>query len=431
MRGVLRAPGLTLLSDTYPEVVSAESRRQWLLPAAAATLLLVSGNLTRIGMNAALTVILFLVLVAVLPWGLRSLPVRGGHWEPLRPGPRRVPLPLWLFAIVAVASALEQRTVYGFQNAMVYVVFLAAMALAAVWTTSQTPMVLLRWMRAAAVVGAVGYLVTAALLGPGSNGFYEARNVGILAWLAMAVSVPLAVQSRRALVVPALLVVTCTLSLSRTSIAVCLLLALGLALRPEQRGTVRRIAVSAAVVAVLGILAVTQFPPLRDRFLHNDNERIAGLPIGTSGRLNIWRVVWDSIEQSPIYGHGVGTAMGLVSDTFGPAYIAHPHNDYLRLWHDFGILGLLLWLSAACILGVGAFRRWRAADNAGDQAIHLAAGLGVIGLLASIGTGNELVHIFVALPLGVVIGTSLGRAARDRPPREAAAQEPPRVTART
>jgi len=373
---------------------------------------------------------LFLSFVVVLPWGLRSLPAWGDHWEPLRPGPGRVPLPLWLFAIVAVASALQQRTVYGFQNAMVYVVFLAAMALAAVWATPQTPMVLLRWMRTAAVIGALGYLVTVALLGPGSNGFYEARNVGILAWISMAVSVPPALQSRRALVVPALLIVTCMLSLSRTSTAVCLLLALGLALRPAQRGTVRRIVAAAAVVAVAGFLAVTRFPPLRDRFLHNDNESIAGLPIGTSGRSNIWRVVWDSIEQSPIYGHGVGTAMELVSDTFGPDYIAHPHNDYLRLWHDFGILGLALWLSAMCILGVGAFRRWRSADNAGDQAIHLAAGLGVIGLFASIVTGNELVHVFVALPLGVVIGTSLGRAARERPQREPADRPPPRVTAR-
>jgi O-antigen ligase len=414
---------LSIRSDTYPEVVSAEPRRQWLLPAAAAILLLVSGNLTRVGMNAALTVILFLAFAAASPWALRSLPAGGGHWEPLRAGPGRVPLPLWLFAIVAVASALQQRTVFGSQTAMVYVIFIAAMALAALWATPQTPIVLLRWMRAAAVVGALGYLVTVALLGPGSNGFYEARNVGILAWLAMAVSVPLAIQSRRGLVVPALLVVTCTLSLSRTSTAVCLLLALGLALRPAQKGLFRRIAVSVAVVGVLGFLAVTRFPPLRDRFLHNDNESIAGLPIGTSGQSNIWRVVWDSIEQSPIYGHGVGTAMGVVSDAFGPDYIAHPHNDYLRLWHDFGILGLALWLSAMCILGVGAFRRWRSATNASDQAIHLAAGLGVIGLLASILTGNELVHVFVALPLGVVIGTSLGRTARERPQREPADHE--------
>jgi O-antigen ligase len=393
-------------------VVSTGSRRQWLLPAAAATLLLVSGNLTRVGMNAALTIMLFLSLVALLPLGLRLPTWRD---QPLNPRAGRVPLPLWLFAILAVASALQQQTVYGFQNAMVYVIFLAAMVLAAGWATPRTPVILLRWMRAAAVVGALGYLVTAVILGPGTTGFYEARNVGILAWLGMAVSVPLAIQSRRGLVVPALLIVTCLVSLSRTSTAVCMLLALGLALRPEQRGQVRRILAVAAVVAVAGVLAATRFPPLRDRFLHNDNERIAGLPIGTSGRTNIWRVVWDSIEQSPIYGHGVGTAMELVADTFGPQHIAHPHNDYLRLWHDFGILGLALFLAAIVILGVGAFRRWRSSDNPADQAVHLAAGLGVIGLCASIVTGNELAHVFVALPLGVLIGTSLGRDARLRP----------------
>jgi O-Antigen ligase len=302
-----------------------------------------------------------------------------------------------------------QRTEAGYQNALVYVVFLASIVVAAAWAVPGTPVRLLRWIVAGAVLGACGYLVTVAAAGAGSDGFYLARGVGVVAWIGMVAAVPLAASSRKALLACAVLVVACALSLSRTSTAVCLLLALAIVIRPDKRVPVRLLLAWSASLVGCAALAVAFFAPLRDRFLRNDNESIAGLPIGSSGRVNIWREVWESIQQSPLYGHGTGTAQRLVSGTFGENYIAHPHNEYLRLWHDFGIAGLALWLAGMWLLGSGAFRRWRSARSPHDQAAHLAAVLALVGLAASITTGNMLIQVFVAVPIGIVIGTSLGR----------------------
>ena len=37
-----------------------------------------------------------------------------------------------------------------------------------------------------------------------------------------------------------------------------------------------------------------------------------------------------------------GTADSLISRTYGSA-AGHPHNDYLRLLHDYGLVGMSLW----------------------------------------------------------------------------------------
>ncbi|MBI1748211.1 MAG: O-antigen ligase family protein [Acidobacteria bacterium] len=70
-----------------------------------------------------------------------------------------------------------------------------------------------------------------------------------------------------------------------------------------------------------------------------------------------WRVSWDMIKSGPLLGHGIGS--------FNPSYfdyqreftrrtgikvaLPHPgqlHNEYLQLWLELGIVGLLLFLYA-------------------------------------------------------------------------------------
>jgi len=361
------------------------------------------------GCNAQATVLVFLAAAFALPGALVHRPDNSApELEPINPLRARVPLPLWGFAMCVVISAIQQQTVAGAQNALVYLSFVALMALSASWTSAGSALLLLRWVRSAAVMGAVVYLVTVVLDGPGSNTVYIARGYGEIAWVGMVAAAAVAKPSRRGYVAPLLVLAACTLSLSRTAMSVSALLFLGVVAQHRERSERRKIILLATALACGAFVLFTRYQPLQDRFTHNDGQQVAGMDIGTSGRSEMWRITWESIKESPWTGHGIGSAETLLSGVAN-----HPHNDYLRLWNDLGIIGLLLWVAAILILGYGAHRRWRAATNDADRAIHKAALLAVVGLSLNVLTSNLLIYTSVMVPISVIIGTSMGRARAD------------------
>ncbi|MFE5793216.1 polysaccharide biosynthesis tyrosine autokinase [Streptomyces sp. NPDC056503] len=375
------------------------------LIAMAAFWTLLGGIPAQFGLNGAATVLIFLAAVVALPYATLRRPVPA---QALRSAALRssagVPLPLWLFAGHVLASEMHQRTSAGAQNALVYLSFVAVTALAAAWTTAESPLLLLRWLRAAAVTAALGYLVTVVLFGPGNGVVYPGRLFGEVIWIGMVAAVPLASRSRRGWLAPLLLVTADILSLSRTSAAVCLALVLGMVLKGRGRGEFRRAAVLTVVIATAAYLLVDWYRPLQDRFTQNDRQTFAGVEIGTSGRSWLWETTWASIKEAPWLGHGLGSVERVVG---------HPHNDYLRLWHDLGLLGLGLWTLAFLAIGRGVYRRRRAARSDDDWAIHQAALLALVGLALNVATSNLLVYLFVMMPVAVVIGTSMGRPGSD------------------
>ena len=65
-----------------------------------------------------------------------------------------------------------------------------------------------------------------------------------------------------------------------------------------------------------------------------------GIFINTTGRLLAWNVTQSAIREKPILGWGMGSSQDLVAATHPT--LVHPHNEYLRIAHDFGLLGLFL-----------------------------------------------------------------------------------------
>jgi O-antigen ligase len=90
--------------------------------------------------------------------------------------------------------------------------------------------------------------------------------------------------------------------------------------------------------------------------------------------------------------------------------VGHPHNDYLRLWHDFGVVGLLLFLGAVGGWLVILFRNWYHAERSRVYSgqLFLAGALGLLGVLLAMVTDNVIVYVFVMGPLGVLVGAGLG-----------------------
>lgn len=85
-------------------------------------------------------------------------------------------------------------------------------------------------------------------------------------------------------------------------------------------------------------------------------------------RLEIWDFVSRAVQQKPFIGHGIEAARSYQFDSqtlYHPANtVMHPHNMYLQIWFEFGLVGVLL----ASALFLFVFSKIVKAD-VGDQRI--------------------------------------------------------------
>ncbi len=199
-------------------------------------------------------------------------------------------------------------------------------------------------------------------------------------------------------------------SLSRTALVVAALLFALAWFEPWSiRGWVRF-----TVSSVLGVgaiyYAIYHVAPLRDRFFEGDvSLAVGGVSVNASGRTEMWETILASYRESPWLGKGLGSSQVLI-DTRMPG-LGHPHNDYLRILHDHGAVGMVLWVLGYGGLMVLTFRAWLRADpqRDGTARLHLAAFLALIAIAIGMITDNPIVYIFVMAPLAVLVGTSLGQ----------------------
>ncbi|MBF2086799.1 O-antigen ligase [Thermoleptolyngbya sp. C42_A2020_037] len=165
-----------------------------------------------------------------------------------------------------------------------------------------------------------------------------------------------------------------------------------------------------ALISIIAWGAFTYIEPIRNRFTsQGDSAQIAGIKVNTSGRAEFWEPIYTSAMESPLFGKGAGSVAEVVlsvNRTTG----GHPHNDYLRIFHDFGILGFMLWIFGYFGLVLKTLRNWLRADEKGERAaqVHLAAFLALLAIALAMLTDNVIVYVFSMTPLGVLVGLSLG-----------------------
>jgi len=200
------------------------------------------------------------------------------------------------------------------------------------------------------------------------------------------------------------------LSLSRTATAIALLY-MGVALVLHLRWNIRSLFVKAPVMGVATaavVVVLARSTPMADRLFSGDTSiHVGGVAVNASGRLTIWAKVIESAWTSPIIGQGLGSSMGVASVFYN---IAHPHNDYLRVWHDLGFIGLTLFAVAFGYLVAVLMRKTERTLNRAEPAgaICLSALLALSGVLIACATDNAIIYPFVMAPLGVLVGAGIG-----------------------
>ncbi|MFJ5954520.1 O-antigen ligase family protein [Paenarthrobacter sp. NPDC092416] len=314
-------------------------------------------------------------------------------------GRASLPWPLTAFVVFALSALIVTPSAEGLQNVAVYTIFTATVALTSVQVSPADAEVLGRRIRVLAII------VTGAFLATNLAGIqlFGERSFGLVGLIFLAVLIPHTPKNRLAGLAPFLVAGTIALSLSRTATVVAITMLMFLAVR-ARRGY--RLLASFFLAAAAGAVAYWLFnyyEPFRERFIAGDGAAtVGGVELNTSGRAVLWDITYRSAQEAPILGHGPGSASALITPLF--RNIGHPHNEYLRILHDFGWVGLLLFGAGMILLIARIIVRARYSSNP----IHWSALLALFAVLVAAITDNVIVYPFVMMPLGLLVGASLG-----------------------
>jgi O-antigen ligase len=264
-----------------------------------------------------------------------------------------------------------------------------------------------------AVWGAsVLYAISLLVDGLGSEWILGARTFGLFALVGISWYVARWCSGVPKSLGPAIvLLLLIALSLSRMSFAIGIALFPFASVTVATKGKRLRIIAVAVLITAIVLTAVSQFSAFTERFEAEEGTRsavdVGGHNLDTSGRLVMWALVWQSYLDSPWVGKGVGSAADLVENTLSG--ISHPHCDYLMLLHDYGIVGLMLFLLGLINLACWLWKDWRSSHTADlrGATFQLATLLFLIVIMASMVTDNCLSYANLMALLAVMVGVSL------------------------
>ncbi|MCW2715593.1 MAG: hypothetical protein JWN88_2640 [Frankiales bacterium] len=367
-------------------------------------------------------VLLFaLVPVCFLPIVLGPFQATGLAWlaglgltarslfNPVSPAVFRRVAPYLVFAFIAALSLSWSASARGISSWVQLLAPIPAFLLGAQLTDREGA------LRAAARAGQVAIALAAALV--------LADRAGLLP-----ASLPLSVRPMAIALVP--LFVVATLDTSRLRTAVLGAGAVGSAVLTGSRTAAvvllvvvvlspswhvgRRGRVALVAAAALAFVAFSTTSAFRDRFFFNDDATLGDALTGssalnTAGRRELWPQLVDECQQSTWFGRGVGEA-GVLANDLTLGVLKHPHNDYLRMWCDVGLVGAVpFWLFFG-LAGWQGLRLGRRGSPLGAASVQLVLGLALLAL-----TDNVLIYTaYFMVPATLLLGCALGAAGSER-----------------
>ena len=314
------------------------------------------------------------------------------------------------FALYAsLMLACTRLTVPGVQNLMVFLSFFGLILLS--YREARTNGQYLgdvQWALTFAASGAMALYAITPLRGADDTVVIGSRSFRLFALIGLAHFLSQwRFGNQRALWGVGALILLLFLSMSRTAFVVAVAaVPVSVFLHGGRGAWLKALGMMVLASTLLGA-AVFLYEPLYQRFFAYDaSMEVGGVAINASGRTDVWEAIYESFTRHMILGQGPGSTSPF-TDLPG---VGHPHNDYLLIAHDYGLVGLSLW--ATGVLGVcGALVRRIVCPCQGDRRgpqLSLAALLALATISVSMITDNPVTYIFVMAPLGVLVGAALG-----------------------
>jgi O-antigen ligase len=202
-------------------------------------------------------------------------------------------------------------------------------------------------------------------------------------------------------------------TLSRMASFVAIFLA-GLALLTPPR--IGRILAAGTAMAILLALLLLASPPQIGESASTPVVNLFSLQ--SSGRNQFWSVTFSHALDSPVIGWGPGSARILVAHAITNRVVEeyYPHNEYLQVFHDLGLIGLVLLLAAWIPLVYSLWRGWLGAHERRlrrEAQWNAAAFFSAVAILLTAVTTNTFHYPFLMGPAFLLIA-----AARSKTPAE-------------
>lgn len=248
---------------------------------------------------------------------------------------------------------------------------------------------------------------------------FTLRAFGLIAVLLISVCVPGSYRFKFIALTPYLIFIAVALSGSRTSTLVVgtVLVAFGLltkeTLLKKSMLVIGNIVFELSTVAIIALLDVhaENQSNLVDRITTTGDSalKVAGVTVNSSGRISAWKEILKGIEpESWILGNGPGSSTEFVRKFMFPWI--EPHNDYIRIFFDFGLIGCLLVGLAYTFYGIALYKAVRYKKNT----FSLAGVFALLSISVMAVTDNPLIVSFIMFPLAVVISLGIIPTFEDR-----------------
>jgi O-antigen ligase len=212
---------------------------------------------------------------------------------------------------------------------------------------------------------------------------------------------------RRGILVSLLALSIIVFTLSRIATATALLL---FAIFRMNAVRLWKVLLSGLLAVILVASLLLGIPSFRARLFHQppSNLKEAFEYLNMMGRDKMWPAAFNHALENPVWGWGPGSARLLVADVVSKKGVKewHPHNEYLQVFHDTGIIGLALLLSAWFPTLFRYWKRWRFAHLSGDilrAKWNMAATLGTTLVLINSVADNTLHYANVLVPIFLIL----------------------------
>jgi len=244
------------------------------------------------------------------------------------------------------------------------------------------------------------YITTCVNYGTGNDVIYFPRAIAMISCLGIGITFYLTEQkSVVKFLYQSVFLGSVLLSLSRTAIFVAGVTFFALTVWKSRK----QLLATLISLTTFFILAYSIFllPVVRNRFSFIGDEAIfRGRTINTSGRTKIWRVIMEESSDSIFFGHGIGSSEDLVLNNFQT--ISQPHNDFLRIFFDFGILGFLVLFLIILLFVLDG--RARPNFTFANSSVFKIKTVLALQLFIFMLTDNPIVYPFYILPLFFIVG---------------------------
>jgi O-antigen ligase len=163
------------------------------------------------------------------------------------------------------------------------------------------------------------------------------------------------------------------------------------------------------IITVIPIIFLIIFVGIKfEPFAERVNPEVYYVSPGfyTSGRATVWPVIIEEGLKHPLFGYGTGNAKVFMEENFKGVGLL-PHNEYLRIFYDGGVMGLILFLSAWIQRLKKHWLFWKKRERNNDKnkaKFHLASILGTVGILVSAIFDNVFLYVFMLVPICLIYG---------------------------